>query len=60
MSALIITPLDKRKPFIVDFDPSKESQEDVERRLGVSFSEHHESRALSSIHLSWYSGTDCF
>lgn len=68
MPALIITPIEQdsvrvsgrtpRKPFIVDFDPSKESQEDVERRHGVPFSEYHEDRmhaerALNMLKPNW-------
>jgi hypothetical protein len=68
MPVLIITPIEQgsvrvsgcapRKPFIVDFDPSKESQEDVERRHGVTFSEYHQDRlhaerALNMLTPDW-------
>jgi hypothetical protein len=41
--ALLITPA-KGQPFIVDYDPSKESQEQVEQRYGVSYSEDFDNR----------------
>ena len=49
LHALIITPLDERKSFIVDFDPAKEFQEAVEKRHGVSFSEYYENRARAEL-----------
>jgi hypothetical protein len=63
MPALIITPIKedsvRTRIKIVDFDPSKESQEDLERRHGVSFSEYYEDRlhaerALNILKPNWY------
>lgn len=57
MRALIITPAVGRQ-FIADYDPFKESQEQVERRYGVSYSEDfddrlHAERALDMRKSGW-------
>lgn len=44
MHALLITTMTKRtRVLIVEFDPHCESQEEVERRHGVTFSEYFET-----------------
>jgi hypothetical protein len=60
MAALIITPMEQKsqRPFIVEFDSSKESQEEVEQRHGVSYSEYfqdrqHAERALNMRETHW-------
>lgn len=45
MNALLMLPEDSRRQILVDFDPSKESQDEVEARSGVTYSEYFESRA---------------
>jgi hypothetical protein len=49
MAVLVITRTRDRKPLIVEFDPAKESQADVEARHGVSFSEYFESRGSAEV-----------
>jgi hypothetical protein len=52
MHALLITTLTKRpKALIVEFDPRCESQEEVERRHGVTFSEYFETPAHAKFEL---------
>lgn len=59
MAVLVIVREGDKRPLTVDFDPSKESQEDVEHRHGVSYSDYYEDRdhaerALEMVNPRWY------
>ena len=64
-AVLVITPMDRgslkkrQRPLIVEFDPSKESQEEVELRYGASFSEYYVDRAHAVRALAMVA-SDCF
>ena len=57
MPVLVIRPEGEKQPLIVDFDPTKELQHDVEKRYGVSFSEYYESRADANYVLTLFDRT---